>query len=143
VQLVECLAASPAPSSAQVEVHSLSVLLGVVEECGCHLPLLPVSDCPVGQLRSLFDLAPGYAWTLPDAARRLNLSEATLRRRLAAAGARFRALLEEARLAHGLGLLQSTRQAIGEISAACGYGSPSRFAARFRRRFGLTPSRFR
>ncbi len=143
VQLVECLTANPPPSAAQAELRRLAVLLAVVEECGCHLPLLPVSDSPVAQLRSLIDLAPGHPWSVPDAARRLGLGEATLRRRLGAAGVRFRGLVEEARLAHALGLLQTTRQPIGEISAACGYESPSRFAARFRRRFGLPPSRFR
>ena len=143
VQLVECLAEDPPPSATQAELRKLAVLLAVVEECGRHLPILPVSDSPVAQLRSLIDLAPGHSWSLPDAARRLGLGEATLRRRLATAGVRFRVLVEEARLAHALGLLQATHQPIGEISAACGYESPSRFAARFRRRFGLPPSRFR
>ncbi len=142
-QLVECASSDPPPSQAQVEVRRLAVLLAVVEEGGCHLPLLPVSDSPVDQLRAIIDLAPGHRWSLLDAARRLRLSEASLRRRLAAAGVRFRGLVEEARLAHALGLLQATRHPIGEISAACGYESPSRFAARFRRRFGLPPSRFR
>ncbi len=142
-QLVECLGSDPPPSAAQAEVRSLAVLLGVVEESGCHLPLLTVSDSPIAQLRSLIDLAPGHPWSVPEAARRLRLSEATLRRRLTADGVRFRGLVEEARLAHALGLLQATKHPIGEISAACGYESPSRFAARFRRRFGLPPSRFR
>jgi AraC-like DNA-binding protein len=143
LQLVECLGAEPPPSAAQAEVRGMAVLLALVEECGCHLPLLPISDSPVVQLQSLIALAPAHPWALRDVARRLGLSEATLRRRLGAAGVRFRGLLEEGRLAHALGLLQTTREPIGEISAACGYGSPSRFAARFRRRFGLPPSRFR
>ncbi len=143
LQLVECLASEPPPSAAQAKVRGLAVLLAVVEECGCQLPLLVVSESPVAQLRSLVNLAPGHPWSVADAAHRLRLSEATLRRRLAAAGVRFRGLVEEARLAHALGLLQTTRHPVGEISAACGYESASRFAARFRRRFGLPPSRFR
>ena len=38
-----------------------------------------------------------------------------------------------------LGLLQATDLPVGVIAAEVGYASPSRFAVRFRARFGLSP----
>ena len=40
-------------------------------------------------------------------------------------------------------LLQTTRRTILEIALDCGYESPSRFATRFRERYGMSPSELR
>lgn len=83
------------------------------------------------------------AWRASEAARSLAVSEATLRRRLAAEGTTFRDLLIDVRMTHSLGLLQTTDIPINAIGAAVGYASPSRFAARFHARFGILPSAIR
>lgn len=109
---------------------------------GRSLLLLPTEDARQ-QLQSLFAFDPAHDWTPAVVAQRLAMSEATLRRRLAATSCTFSALLTEARLAHGLGLVMTGRQSLLEVALASGYQSPSRFAAAFRRRFGLTPSALR
>ena len=83
------------------------------------------------------------AWKATEAARALAVSEATLRRRLAAEGTTFSDLLIDVRMTHSLGLLQTTDLPINAVGAAVGYASPSRFAARFRARFGVLPSAIR
>lgn len=93
----------------------------------------------VARLRRMIVAAPGDAWTADRAASILAMSAPTLRRRLAAEGQGFQALLAETRMSLALGLLQTTDLPVGLVAAAVGYDSPSRFAARFRARFATTP----
>jgi AraC-like DNA-binding protein len=46
-------------------------------------------------------------------------------------------------MASALTLLQATSRPVAEIALAVGYASPSRFAVRFRHRFGFSPSAVR
>ncbi len=62
-------------------------------------------------------------------------------RKLAAEGRSFRQLLAQVRLSHALNLLQQGLTPL-EVALACGYDSPSRFAARFKQEFGLTPHQY-
>ncbi len=82
-------------------------------------------------------------WTTARAAAHLSMSEASLRRKLAAEGTSFSTLLTDIRMIHALGMLQTTRWTIAAVALESGYESPSRFAARFRARFGLAPSEIR
>ena len=53
----------------------------------------------------------------------------------------FRQLLAQVRMSHALTLLQQGLSPL-EAALACGYDSPSRFAARFKQEFGLTPHQY-
>lgn len=92
------------------------------------------------RLRLLLRAAPGKDWSEAGLGRQLGMSPATLRRYLAAEGASFRSLLAEVRMQSALNLLQSTALSIGQVALEVGYESQSRFAARFRERFGFPPS---
>jgi AraC-like DNA-binding protein len=87
------------------------------------------------------DLA--HAWTAGEVSRDLGLSEPTLRRRLAEEGTSFSRVLADARLGRALFLLQSSEEDVTRIALDVGYRSASRFAARFRQRYGLPPSQAR
>lgn len=50
-------------------------------------------------------------------------------------------LLAQVRMGHALNLLQQGLTPL-EVALACGYDSPSRFAARFKQEFGLTPHQY-
>jgi AraC-like DNA-binding protein len=76
-------------------------------------------------------------------AKRLGLCEATLRRRLAAEGTTLGDLLTDVRMSFAMVLLQSTNQAVNRIALEVGYESASRFAIRFRARFGFLPAAIR
>lgn len=90
--------------------------------------------------RLMIAAAPARAWKSADLEEAFCVSSATLRRRLQEEGSSFRSLLQEARLHHGLMLLQTGRQPIKAVAAACGYGSLSSFSHAFAARFGLEPS---
>jgi AraC-like DNA-binding protein len=95
------------------------------------------------RLRSLLAEDPAAPWTAPEAARALAVSEATLRRRLARDGTSFSDLLADLRMTRALGLLQATSHPVNRVALEVGYECPSRFAARFRARFGIAPSMVR
>lgn len=69
----------------------------------------------------------------------LGVSEASLRRKLAASGTTLTDIIADVRMTRALGLLQTTELPINQVALEVGYGSASKFAARFRERFGLSP----
>jgi AraC-like DNA-binding protein len=83
---------------------------------------------------------PSHHWTQGVVAEMLHMSSPTLRRQLAAEENNFRTILENTRMAYAWDLLHKTQQSVLEIAQACGYVSASRFTARFREHFGMTPS---
>jgi AraC-like DNA-binding protein len=93
--------------------------------------------------RSLIRADPAAPWPAPLMARRLGVSPATLRRRLARAGVSLRTLRGEERMALAAMLLAEPGARVGEVAARCGYGSPSKFALQYRRWFGRAPARQR
>lgn len=131
----------PDVSDALARHRFQEVLLGLAEVGIMWAPT--DGDTLAQRLRLLIAGRPDAPWSAADAARAANVSEATLRRRLSGEGTSFRQLLAEVRLSHGLMLLQTSRAGIAEIALACGYESPSRFAGRFRERFGTPPSGIR
>ncbi|WP_077999003.1 helix-turn-helix transcriptional regulator [Edwardsiella tarda] len=95
------------------------------------------------QIQQLLLLDPAHTWQAGEVAQRLHMAESTLRRRLSAEGKSFRDILDEVRLGQALLAIQSGNAPIGDIAGQSGYASPSRFTARFVRRYGLTPSALR
>jgi AraC-like DNA-binding protein len=76
-------------------------------------------------------------------ARRLEMSAATLRRRLAEQGTTYTELLDQVRRYLALQRLQERRLMIGEIAFLLGFSSQSAFGRAFRRWFGMSPAAFR
>ena len=128
--------------SERMALHRCVEVLAVLAERGVHLSSGRDDDI-VATVQALVAARPHLPWAAADVARSLGVSEPTLRRRLAAEDTSFRQIVAEMRLGHGLHLLQTSRMPVIEVAAACGYDSPSRFAARFRDRFGMTPSELR
>jgi len=128
--------------SGHLKSHAVrEVLLWLGEEgIGFGRPRAPaLSD----RLRSLISAEPDRDWRAFEACTALAVSEATLRRHLAAEGTSFSALLADVRMGVALALLQSSDLAVNRIALEVGYTCASRFALRFRKRFGLAPSAIR
>ena len=105
---------------------------------------VPPDDAKVsGQIRAMLSSQLDGDWDSGTIARALAMSEATLRRRLAAEGVTLRELIADVRMASALVLLQATSRPVSEIASKVGYESPSRFAVRFRDRFGFAPTAVR
>ncbi|MDD3446069.1 MAG: AraC family transcriptional regulator [Zavarzinia sp.] len=81
-------------------------------------------------------------WTAPQVARLLAMSEATLRRRLAAEALSFGALLRRERMVAARRLLETGASA-QNAALAVGYASRAHFARHFRAAFGLLPGQVR
>lgn len=126
---------------AVVAHHLREVLLWLSLDAIFFRPAESVSV--TSRLRGLLAADPGAAWLEKDAAKALGQSQATLRRRLAAEATSFREVLIEARMLYALRLLHSTDHSIGRIAESSGYACQSRFAERFRKRFGFHPSTVR
>jgi AraC-like DNA-binding protein len=89
--------------------------------------------------RLLIRSDPEAVWPAHDVARRLAVSGATLRRRLAAAGFTLRTIRTDERMALAAALLTAPGARVGEVALRCGYQSPSKFTAQYRRWFGVAP----
>lgn len=109
------------------------------------LPAFPgLRRLPLAQrVQQVLGESPEHPWRAPDVAERLGLSEASLRRNLARSGASFRSLLDEVRMTEALNLLMTSDNRIQDVAAAVGYACGSRFTARFKARYGLTPRMLR
>jgi len=83
--------------------------------------------------------APSEAWTVERVADHLCLGASTLRRRLAAEGTSFRAIVRAERLRAGQSALAAGMSSFAAAEAA-GYASRSHFARRYRESFGQSPS---
>jgi AraC-like DNA-binding protein len=80
---------------------------------------------------------------LADIAKLLGLSERSLHRRLQEEGLSFATLVDDARRARALLLLEDPALSMGEIAFLLGYSEPSAFFRAFRRWTGDTPRAFR
>lgn len=128
------------PDDALAVDHAAIGLLLALVRAG-HGAFLDARDPSLAaRARLMIATAPARAWKSADLEEAFCISSATLRRRLQEEGSSFRSLLQEARLHHGLMLLQTGRQPIKAVAAACGYGSLSSFSHAFATRFGLEPS---
>ena len=86
---------------------------------------------------------PAHNWRTEDIEERLNISGATLRRRLAAEKTTLSVVITDARIADALQLLMTTRIPIKSVAARVGYASVASFSRQFSKRYGAEPSVFR
>ncbi|WP_028006554.1 AraC family transcriptional regulator [Solimonas flava] len=82
----------------------------------------------------------GSGVRIGDAARALNVSERTLRRRLADAGWNFRALHNHLRAEHAEALLRSSARPVAGIGAELGFSDGREFRRAFKRWTGRAPN---
>lgn len=102
--------------------------------------LLPPPPSLAARIRERVAAQPQRDWRSRDIEELLGLSGATLRRRLAAEHTSLRRLVADARLAHAMELLYTTRWPLKTVAAKVGYRSASSFSRRFQERYGLDPA---
>lgn len=139
---LQALSPAAALPDGVARLRVLEVMHWLLED-GLVLRLPPLDASVSIQVRALIAGRLEADWSAERIARALAMSEATLRRRLAAEGVSLSALLVDIRMASALTLLQATHHSVAEIAGAVGYASPSRFAVRFRQRFGFAPTSVR
>lgn len=103
--------------------------------------LVPPPPRLAAQVRQAVAAQPQRDWQSRDFEDLLGLSGATLRRRLAGEGTSLREVIADARLAHAMELLYTTRWPVKTVAAKVGYRSAASFVRRFHDRYGLDPAR--
>ena len=140
-QLMASLAGRAPPALLAHQAEGLLLALALGGHCG---PLLLDRRDPLAaRVQQVLLLDPAADWSVAKVAAQLHVGASTLRRQLALEQRHFRTILEDVRLGLALQELQCGILPIGDIAAACGYASPSRFAARFRQHYGLSPRELR
>lgn len=86
---------------------------------------------------------PNKIWSVAEVAEHLAMNEVMLRRKLSLENTSLRNLMIDVRMSSALVLLQATDWSISAIAQHVGYESSSRFAERFRKRFGFAPTAIR
>jgi len=81
--------------------------------------------------------------TLDQLARRVNLSERTIRRKLAAEGTSYKDILSDVRKQRALELIATGRYSMEQIAAKLGYSDAPSFYHAFKTWTGSTPARYR
>lgn len=93
--------------------------------------------------RWLRGLDPAGWPSLPELAHQLNLSEATLRRRLELDGSSYRTILDDLRRDMAISLLADSQASLSDIAAALGFSEASAFHRAFRKWTGSRPGEYR
>lgn len=126
-----------------LEHLAMGILLAIGKNNISHLFLSHSRDSLVHRCQNLLLANPGAHWTAQEVARLLFISVSTLQRRLAAEGESFQNLLDDVRLNNALTAIQSTLKPVSVVARENGYMCPSRFTARFKKRFMITPGALR
>ncbi|KAF1004033.1 MAG: HTH-type transcriptional activator RhaS [Burkholderia gladioli] len=122
--------------------HRMQELLAWLATKGWTFPPEVPSDLR-RKVRLVIGSAPDKPWMSKDLAHSFAMSEATFRRRLADQGQSFNDILIDVRMTTALTLLQVTDRPVADIAYQVGYESASRFAVRFKKRFGFSPTAVR
>lgn len=133
-------AAGRPPLPTAVAEHRLMELLLAFDGPALAAVFSPRLGDVAARVRAMVRLEPSAAWTAEDVARRLGMSVPTLNRRLRDQDVSFRRVVEDERMMLAAALLHEGGIAVAGVAQRCGYASPSRFAHRFKARFGLAPS---
>ncbi|MDP9802268.1 AraC family transcriptional regulator [Acinetobacter calcoaceticus] len=81
--------------------------------------------------------------SLPEIAKRLNMSERTIKRHLQTQGTSFLQILNEIRFKEAKKLLAKEQYKIQDIATLIGYEESTNFVRAFKKQFGLTPHQYR
>lgn len=122
--------------------HKMREVLLWLAHLGIYFTHNEVKDL-TQRVRRCLATAPHRIWTAAKVAESLAMSEVMLRRKLSAENTALRSLMIDVRMSSAMLLLQATDWAISAIAQHVGYESSSRFAERFRKRFGFAPSAIR
>tara|TARA_R110001583_G_scaffold176114_5_gene330834 strand:+ start:886 stop:1887 length:1002 start_codon:yes stop_codon:yes gene_type:complete len=116
----------------------------LLQEAKSQLQSINLSENFESKLRKLFfDKDVFNVLTLTDCAIALNVSDATLKRRLGAEGFSYQTILDNVRENQAKQYLESSTMSIQQISEALGFSNRSAFARSFRSWTGSSPLQYR
>jgi len=113
------------------------------EQCGRLLDELPGAKGITREIRMMLARAVGCHPSLAEVAREFNMSEATLRRRLAAEHTSYKQLVRQFRIELAIRYLSETNLAVNAIAYLVGYSDPASFSRAFMEITRKRPGEFR
>lgn len=113
------------------------------EQCERALDVIGREADLVMRVRAVLARDEGGYRSLPETAKRLHLSERTLKRRLAEQGLSFSEIVDRHRQERAMLLLRSRDLSIDEIAQRLGYSDAANFSRAFRRWTGTSPRAYR
>ena len=113
------------------------------EQCERILQELPSLKGISGEIRMMLARCGGRFPSFTQIAMEMNMSEATLRRRLEAEGTRYKSLLREFRVALAVRYLNDTRLSVADIAHLTGYTDAASFSRAFSDSMGKSPGTYR
>jgi AraC-like DNA-binding protein len=113
------------------------------QQCERILQELPNLKGISGEIRSMLARSGGRFPTFTKIAKELNMSEATLRRRLATEGTRYKSLLLDFRIALASRYLDETRLSVADIAHLTGYTDAASLSRAFSALMGRSPGAYR
>lgn len=122
--------------------HRLIEILLWLSQKGFGFMAPAPQDLP-DRITALITQSPGSDWSVEALAKKLGLSEAGLRRGLKAHGLTPNEWVTDIKMAIALERTQGSEQNLHALGLDLGYECASRFSARFKAHFGLSPSRLR
>jgi AraC-like DNA-binding protein len=142
------LCASRKDNSLSVRVQLLQIFLDAFDNELEPAPAQPARESDAKQrLANLLEQTPAAEWAkmaFPDLARRMHCTPRHLSRIFhELVGASFREKQTELRLTRARELLATTQDKVIDVALESGYQSQSLFNLLFKRRFGLSPARWR
>lgn len=118
-----------------VELYHESQILDVIEASDYK----NITDCISETISE--DLS--KKWKVEDIANALNMSKATLQRKLKESGSDFSQTINTCRLDHARKLLMYTDLSVSQIAVKCGFDSHAYFSALFKKKYGIAPREFK
>lgn len=114
------------------------------EGCEAMLARTETGNDLVSRIQNQFTQRPGYLLSFSTIAAELNMSERTLRRRLAELGTSYQELLQKIRFQISKDYLRNSQLRLKEIAELVGYSDPATFSSAFKKwSNGLAPSQYR
>jgi AraC-like DNA-binding protein len=113
------------------------------EQCERALEALGIDGRLAPRVRNLLSREPSPPRSLEDVAAELRLSPRTFKRKLAAEGVAYSALVEEHQREKALLLLRSRELSVDAVAERLGYADVTSFSRAFRRWTGTTPAAYR
>jgi AraC-like DNA-binding protein len=111
-------------------------------QCERELAMLVDAGLP-GRVRAALGVADGHFRNVEEVAKELHVSTRTLKRKLAALGTSYSAILDETRRQKAMLLLEDRSLALAEIAGRLGYTELPNFTRAFRKWTGETPGAYR
>ncbi len=143
-QPVSCVDLSPGFLDLPVIQTAASIKSFLRDAPGSFIVKYRNPDAFAARVRRTLRTLPAAVWPASGAmALKLNVAEATLRRRLKLEGHTYQSIKDDLRRDIAINALQDTRQTIADIAVAVGFAEPSAFHRAFRKWTGMRPTDYR